>query len=143
MAAGRIFWGWFSDLVGREMAMFIPFTLQALCLVGGAHGRQATRATWFIADHDRCLLHLGQHVLALSRRSLATTTAPKCATSNYGFLYTAKGVASIGGGGIAAMLFMKFGNWNAAFYMNRCSHLGFRIADSGAALLAAAQTEPG
>ena len=31
---GRIIWGWFSDLVGREMAMFIPFTLQALCLVG-------------------------------------------------------------------------------------------------------------
>lgn len=31
--AGRIFWGWFSDFVGREMAMFIPFLLQALCLV--------------------------------------------------------------------------------------------------------------
>ena len=41
---------------------------------------------------------------------------PKCATSNYGFLYTAKGVASIGGGGIAAWLFIKFGNWSAAFY---------------------------
>ena len=40
----------------------------------------------------------------------------KCATSNYGFLYTAKGVASIGGGGIAAWLFIKFGNWSAAFY---------------------------
>jgi OFA family oxalate/formate antiporter-like MFS transporter len=38
------------------------------------------------------------------------------ATSNYGFLYTAKGVASIGGGWIAALLFQKFGNWNAAFY---------------------------
>src|SRR5690349_11388394 len=31
--AGRIFWGWFSEFVGREMAMFIPFVLQALCLV--------------------------------------------------------------------------------------------------------------
>jgi MFS transporter, OFA family, oxalate/formate antiporter len=40
----------------------------------------------------------------------------QCATSNYGFLYTAKGVASIGGGGIAAWLFIKFGNWSAAFY---------------------------
>jgi OFA family oxalate/formate antiporter-like MFS transporter len=38
------------------------------------------------------------------------------ATSNYGFLYTAKGVASIGGGWIAAKMFEKFGNWNADFY---------------------------
>ena len=40
---------------------------------------------------------------------------PECATSNYGFLYTAKGVASIGGGGIAALLFTKYGSWNFRF----------------------------
>jgi OFA family oxalate/formate antiporter-like MFS transporter len=40
----------------------------------------------------------------------------KCATSNYGFLYTAKGVASIGGGGIAAALFQKYGSWNVPVY---------------------------
>ncbi|MGB9120686.1 MAG: oxalate/formate MFS antiporter, partial [Candidatus Angelobacter sp.] len=38
------------------------------------------------------------------------------ATSNYGFLYTAKGVASIGGGGIAALLFTKYGSWNIPVY---------------------------
>src|SRR5262249_45436480 len=38
------------------------------------------------------------------------------ATSNYGFLYTAKGVASIGGGGIAAALFTKYGSWNIPVY---------------------------
>ncbi len=43
--------------------------------------------------------------------------ARKCATSNYGFLYTAKGVASIGGGGIAAALYVKYGNWDVAFYI--------------------------
>jgi OFA family oxalate/formate antiporter-like MFS transporter len=42
---------------------------------------------------------------------------PQCATSNYGFLYTAKGVASIGGGGIAAALYVKYGNWDIAFYI--------------------------
>jgi OFA family oxalate/formate antiporter-like MFS transporter len=41
---------------------------------------------------------------------------PKCATSNYGFLYTAKGVASIGGGGIAAYLFTRYGSWNVPVY---------------------------
>ena len=38
------------------------------------------------------------------------------ATSNYSFLYTAKGVASILGGGLAAILFQQFGSWSAAFY---------------------------
>ena len=38
------------------------------------------------------------------------------ATSNYGFLYTAKGVASIGGGWIAAKMFEKLATRNADFY---------------------------
>lgn len=38
------------------------------------------------------------------------------ATSNYSFLYTAKGVASIFGGGLAAMLYQQFGSWSAAFF---------------------------
>ena len=40
----------------------------------------------------------------------------KHATSNYAVLYTAKGVASIVGGGLAAVLFQQFGSWTAAFY---------------------------
>ena len=38
------------------------------------------------------------------------------ATSNYGFLYMAKGVAAILAGVIAARIFQKFGNWNWVFY---------------------------
>jgi OFA family oxalate/formate antiporter-like MFS transporter len=38
------------------------------------------------------------------------------ASSNYSFLYSAKGVASIIGGGLAAVLFERFGSWSAAFY---------------------------
>ena len=38
------------------------------------------------------------------------------ASSNYGFLYSAKGVASIMGGGLAAKLFEKTGSWNYGFY---------------------------
>ena len=38
------------------------------------------------------------------------------ATSNYGFLYSAKGVSSIIGGGLGAMLYEQFGSWSAAFY---------------------------
>ena len=38
------------------------------------------------------------------------------ATSNYGVMYSAKGVASIIGGGLSAMLYERFGTWSAAFY---------------------------
>ncbi len=64
--AGRIFWGWFSDFVGREMAMFIPFVLQALCLVAMLKfGR--TSGDMFILTMVSGVLYLGQHVRALPR----------------------------------------------------------------------------
>ena len=40
----------------------------------------------------------------------------KHATANYGVMYSAKGVASIIGGGLAALLFERFGTWAACFY---------------------------
>jgi hypothetical protein len=40
----------------------------------------------------------------------------RCATENYGVLYSAKEVASIIGGGVAAMLYERFGTWSACFY---------------------------
>jgi MFS family permease len=40
----------------------------------------------------------------------------KNASSNYSFMYSTKGVASIVGGGIAALLFERTGSWNAVFY---------------------------
>jgi MFS family permease len=41
---------------------------------------------------------------------------PKNASSNYSFMYSTKGVASIVGGGIAALLYERTGSWNAVFY---------------------------
>ena len=38
------------------------------------------------------------------------------ATSNYGVMYSAKGVSSIIAGGVAALLFERFGTWTACFY---------------------------
>ena len=38
------------------------------------------------------------------------------ATSNYGVLYTAKGVASIIGGWFGALLYEQFGSWSVGFY---------------------------
>jgi OFA family oxalate/formate antiporter-like MFS transporter len=111
---GRIIWGGFSDLVGREMAMVIPFTLQALCLVGVlSFGRLSSN--WFITMMVLVFFTWGS-MFSLFPAIIGDYFGPECATSNYGFLYTAKGVASIGGGGVAAALFTKYGSWNIPVY---------------------------
>ncbi len=113
--AGRIFWGWFSEFVGREMAMFIPFLLQALCLVAMLKiGR--TSGDMFIVTMVLVFFTWGS-MFALFPAIIGDYFGPQNATSNYGFLYTAKGVASIGGGGIAAALFVKYGGWDVPFYL--------------------------
>jgi MFS transporter, OFA family, oxalate/formate antiporter len=112
--AGRIFWGWFSDLVGREFAMVIPFALQALCLLGVLSlGRIS--GTWFAIMMIAVFFTWGS-MFSLFPAIIGDYFGAKCATSNYGFLYTAKGVASIFGAGIAAMLFKKYGSWNVPVY---------------------------
>jgi len=122
--AGRIFWGWFSDLVGREMAMAIPFAIQSLCLLGvlgvgrlteGQTYLGMSRGGWFIVDMIAVYFTWGS-MFALFPAIIGDYFGASNATSNYGFLYTAKGVASIFGGGIAAMLFQKYGSWNVPVY---------------------------
>ncbi len=112
--AGRVFWGWFSDLVGRELAMVIPFLLQALSLVGVLTLGKLSGG-WFITMMIAVYFTWGS-MFSLFPAIIGDYFGAPNATSNYGFLYTAKGVASIGGGGIAAMLFTKYGSWNIPVY---------------------------
>jgi MFS transporter, OFA family, oxalate/formate antiporter len=112
--SGRIFWGWLSDHVGREMAMVIPFTFQALCIVSVLTLGKLSGG-WFIASMIAVYFTWGS-MFSLFPAIIGDYFGANHATSNYGFLYTAKGVASIGGGWIAAKVFEKFGNWNADFY---------------------------
>jgi OFA family oxalate/formate antiporter-like MFS transporter len=112
--AGRIFWGWISDRIGREMAMFIPYVLQAFSLlavliVGRISG------TWFTISMMLVYFIWGS-MFSLFPAIIGDYYGANNATSNYGFLYMAKGVASILAGGTAALFFLKFGNWNAVFY---------------------------
>ncbi len=112
--AGRIFWGWISDHVGREWAMAVPFILQAICLVSVLTvGRRS--GTMFIVTMGLVFFTWGA-TFSLFPAIIGDYFGAPNATSNYGFLYSAKGVASIIGGGIAAMLFERFGNWHSAFY---------------------------
>jgi OFA family oxalate/formate antiporter-like MFS transporter len=110
----RIFWGWVSDRTGRELAMGVAFTLQALCLllvltVGRLSG------TLFTLTLVLTFFTWGE-CFSLFPSVVGDYYGAKCATANYGVMYSAKGVASIIGGGLAALLYERFGTWTACFY---------------------------
>jgi MFS transporter, OFA family, oxalate/formate antiporter len=110
----RIFWGWASDRIGRELAMGIAFSLQALCLVlvltiGPRSG------TFFTIALVLTFFTWGE-IFSLFPSIVGDYYGAKHATANYGVMYSAKGVASIIGGGLAALLFERFGTWAACFY---------------------------
>jgi MFS family permease len=110
----RIFWGWASDRIGRELAMGIAFTLQAVCLVlmltlGRSSG------TLFTVTLILVFFTWGE-IFSLFPSLVGDYFGTYCATANYGVLYSAKGVASIIGGGVAALLYERFGTWSACVY---------------------------
>ncbi|HZS25622.1 MAG TPA: oxalate/formate MFS antiporter [Candidatus Angelobacter sp.] len=134
---GRVLWGMFSDLVGREMAMVIPFTLQALSLVGVLTLGKLSSG-WFIAMMIAVYFTWGS-MFSLFPAIIGDYFGASNATSNYGFLYTAKGVASIGGGGIAAALFTKYGSWNVPVYWTA----GLTLVSAALILVVRAMPLPG
>jgi OFA family oxalate/formate antiporter-like MFS transporter len=107
----RIFWGWVSDRMGRELTLGIAFLLQALSLVlVMTLGR--TSGTMFTITLVLTFFTWGE-IYSLYPSVVADYYGTKNATSNYGVMYTAKGVASIIGGGVAAILAERFGTWTA------------------------------
>lgn len=111
---GRVFWGWVSDKIGREVTMAIAFGLQAASLV-----------SVFLLGQFSGLLFTITLVLTFFTWGEIYTLFPSIlgdwfgarhATSNYSFLYSAKGVAAILGGGLAVKMAERFGSWSAPFY---------------------------
>jgi MFS transporter, OFA family, oxalate/formate antiporter len=110
----RIFWGWISDRIGRELTMGITFTLQAICLVLVLRlGRLS--GTLFTVTLILTYFTWGE-IFSLFPSLVADYFGTRCATANYGVLYSGKGVASIIGSGVAALLFERFGTWSACVY---------------------------
>ena len=131
--ASRIFWGWLSDHLGRETTMAVAFLLHAGCLfsvlwLGHLSG------TLFGITLTLTFFTWGE-VYSLFPSTCGDYYGARNATSNYSFLYTGKGVASIIGGGVGAMLSEWFGDWSVAFYgsavlalLAGCMALGLRSA---------------
>ena len=112
--AGRIFWGLVSDRLGRERTMVIAFILQSMALVGVMQLGPLS-GTWFIITLAAVFFTWGE-VYVLFPSACTDYFGSKNASSNYSFLYSTKGVASIFAGGLAAMLYQSTGSWNAVFY---------------------------
>ncbi len=115
--ASRVFWGWASDRIGREMAMIIAFTLQAICLalvvVLGP-----TSPFWFSTTLVLVYFTWGE-IYSLFPSASADYFGATHATSNYAVLYTAKGVATaIGALGLGAFLYEQTGSWASGFYIS-------------------------
>ncbi|MDQ6664099.1 MAG: oxalate/formate MFS antiporter [Acidobacteriota bacterium] len=112
----RVFWGWISDRIGREITMFIAFGLQAICLLSVLFiGRLS--GTHFTITLILTFFTYGE-VMSLLPSTVGDYFGGANAASNYSFMYSAKGIASIIGGGLAALLFESSGTWSTAFYVS-------------------------
>jgi OFA family oxalate/formate antiporter-like MFS transporter len=112
--ASRVFWGWASDRLGRETTMVFTFVLQAICLFLVVAVGQFS-AGWFAFTLVLVYFTWGQ-IYSLFPATAADYFGTRHATSNYALLYTAKGVASIIGGWVGALLFEQSGSWAIGFY---------------------------
>jgi OFA family oxalate/formate antiporter-like MFS transporter len=112
--SSRILWGWVSDYLGREWTMFSAFLLQAIFLFAATTlGRMGD--AMFVVLMVLVFLTWGE-LYVLFPAVLADFYGSKNSALNYSFLYSAKGFASLLGGGLAATLFEKTGTWNYAFF---------------------------
>ena len=113
--AARIFWGLFSDRVGRENTMVLTFILQAVSLVAvAALGRNSPALFAFALV---CVFFTWGQIYSLFPSTLGDYFGGKHATSNYSFLYTAKGVAASLGAYIGTRLVERAGwSWESVFY---------------------------
>lgn len=88
----RPFWGWVSDHIGREKTMSLAFGLEALAifaLLNFAH-----RPYLFVVLSAFTFFGWGE-IFSLFPALCGDFFGRKYATANYGFLYTAKGTASV------------------------------------------------
>ena len=109
----RPFWGWVSDHIGRENAIFISFMLEAAAVY--ALLRLISHPIWFIALSGLCFFAWG-NIYSLFPSITADLYGRKWATTNYGMVYTAKGLATLFAAPGAAWLFEKTGSWTKVFW---------------------------
>ena len=128
----RPFWGWVSDHIGRENAIFVAFILEAIAVY--ALLQLIAHPIWFVVLSGLCFFAWG-NIFSLFPSLTGDLYGSKWATTNYGVVYTAKGVAAAFAGPGAAWIFTKTGSWSKVFW-------GMIVCDLAAAFMALLWLKP-
>ncbi len=107
----RPFFGWVSDNIGRENTMFIAFSLEAVGILALAHF--GTNPVLFVLLTGLVFFAWGE-IYSLFPATCGDTFGSTFATTNAGFLYTAKGTASLVVP-LASVMVVQYGNWDLVF----------------------------
>src|SRR6516165_2623937 len=108
----RPFFGWVSDHIGREQTMFIAFLLEGLGIIALAN--LGTNPVWFVVLSGLVFFAWGE-IYSLFPSTVTDTYGATYATTNTGFMYTAKGTAAL----LVPFtsLIAAKGNWHPVFMM--------------------------
>ena len=129
----RPFFGWISDMIGRENTMFIAFGMEgigiwALYMLG--HD-----PVWFVLLSGFVFFAWGE-IYSLFPSTCTDTFGSKFATTNAGLLYTAKGTAALLVP-VANYMQQSSGTWDNVFLdRGRRQHPRLAAGDRGAQALA-------
>ncbi len=107
----RPFFGWISDLIGRENTMFIAFSLEAVGIF--ALNQFGQDPVLFVLLTGLVFFAWGE-IYSLFPATCGDTFGPAYATTNAGLLYTAKGSAALLVP-LANLLNVATGSWHAVF----------------------------
>ena len=110
----RPFFGWVSDRIGREMTMFIAFSLEAVAIL--VLFAFIDRPALFVVLTGLVFFGWGE-IFSLFPSTLTDTFGTTHGTTNYGFLYMAQGIGSILGGPLASLLHDATGSWTPVFVL--------------------------
>lgn len=128
----RPFWGWVSDHIGRENAMFVAFGIQCLTIIVWI--QTISNPVAFVVLSGLAFFSWGE-IFSLFPATVGDLYGRAYATTNYGILYTSKGVASIFAGPVAAAAAHSAGNWGSVLWT-------MAAASAVAALLALVWLKP-
>ena len=109
----RPFFGWVSDLIGRENTMFVAFLIEGLGIYALLYF--AANPLLFVILSGLVFFAWGE-IYSLFPATCTDIYGRKFATTNYGMLYTAKGTASLLVP-LANVLTNATGSWHAVFYV--------------------------
>jgi OFA family oxalate/formate antiporter-like MFS transporter len=91
----RPFWGWISDHIGREKTMSVAFGLEGVAITLLILSLQVFQDPLLFVVFSAFTFFGWAEIYSLFPATVGDFFGRKYATTNYGFLYTAKGTASV------------------------------------------------